>query len=175
MKRFKNLPLIGGFIVLVLSVIVSSVQIGTKGQLTTGSIQAQYAQSLLSLQYTAPDLITVLVTSQKTIAGVDVVIGFDNKKIQILPSTLTSGAHMTTSGAHIDEATSVFRFSALPLDNTVTNGIVGQFRIAPLTDENSLSTTLTILNGPDQSGVFESNTITNILSNTSPLTFTIRK
>lgn len=173
MNRFKHLPIYAGFVTLILAVLVSSVQIGTKGQLTSTTIQARQAQAYLSLRYSEPDMVSVIVSSGKEIAGVDVVIAFEKDKVQILPSTLTPGPKFSTTGAVISDNPSVFSFSAVPVSIGVIDGIVAQFRLADLSDLGNVTTTLTIDTHPDASAVLDKATLDTIPTTSSPLTFTM--
>jgi hypothetical protein len=173
MERFKRIPFYTGVAALVLAVLVTSVQIGTKGQLTQTETNATQSQAVLSFQFTNPDIITLLVSSDVPVAGIDVVIGFEKEKVQILPSTLTAGPHFTATGAVVSADGSTFSFSAIPQEGETASGIVAQFHVAPKVSGASTSSALSILKGTDLSAVLEKSTLTNILSDSLPFSFTL--
>lgn len=174
MDRFKRIPLYLGGATLVLALLVSSIQLSSKGQLIQSQSQATVSKASLTLQYTAPDILTLLVSADKEIGGIDAVVSFDKNAVEILPSTLTSGGSFTTTGASIGSDGSTFQFSALPKAANTTSGIVAQFRFKGVAIPAKGSTDITLQTGADKSAVIDKNSLTNVLSETAAVTVPVR-
>jgi hypothetical protein len=172
MKQLKHIPFYSGLIVLVISIMVSTVQVGTKNRYTTTTTQAVQSKAALLMQFIPPDMVNIYLNSTKPIAGVDIFIEYDNQYIQILPSTLIAGPHIITSGVNIDDTRSAFRFSALTDGTDITDGMIAQFRFALLSPGEKKSTTFVLGQDAGESAVLEKTTLSNILGKPQKFVFT---
>lgn len=129
MRKFTKFPLYLGLFVLVVSVLISATKLGEERALTYQRTRAASSGATLTMRYLAPHLVSVLLKSEKKVAGVDVVIRYPQEKIAILPSSLTSGPSFITTGGAIDEKASTFSFSALVKDTPVRSAIVATFSV----------------------------------------------
>lgn len=127
MKLFTKLPLYLGLAVLVFSVLMATVKVGQQQSLTDQRTKAAASGASLSLNFTSPHLVSVMLASDIEVAGVDVTIKFDSSKLSILPSTLASSPSFLTTGGKVDDKEGTFSFSALGKTKTVTSGIVASF------------------------------------------------
>lgn len=174
MRHFTRLPLYMGLSLLVLAILLTVIKIGEKGSIDTRKILAIPAASRLSLKFSPPDLISVLVVSDFPIAGTDIVLKFDGNNIAILPSTLTSGPSFVTSGGIIDTNTneSTFSFSGLTTKE-VTNGIVASFNISPVNKSVGTETAVAFVEGEGKTVIIDKTSGANLGVSTSDLKFTI--
>lgn len=172
MKLFSKLPFYAGVFALVLSVMVATVQLGTKGQLST-RISASTAKASLALQYSPPDLVSVSLNSEKDVDGVDVVIRFDKNKVAILPSTLTGTENFSLAGASIDNEKSTFSFSALPKKEGIKIGLIATFRVAGKLPTETATDLELVESGEDKSVVLEKSGGSDILTSTTGVTINV--
>lgn len=163
MKTLLRLPLYLGLGAFVLAVIISSVKVGQKGVLTNTRSQATLSGAKLAMQFVLPDMVSVFLSSDKPVAGVDVIVKYDKSKMTILPSSLTAGPEMTVTGGVIDEGQSTFSFSAVAKSLSVKDGIIGTFNIAKNPDSPATEAALEFLTGVGNSTVLEQSSGTNIL------------
>ena len=163
MKSFSKLPLYLGIFVFVLSVIVSASTIGQRKSLTGQAIQATTAKANLSLIFTVPDLVGVVLKSDKEIAGVDIVIKYDKEKVMILPSTLTAGNSFITSGGTLEDEEGTFLFSALTKDIPVVSGVVATFNVQAKRENDQVETELQFERGEGKTSLIEKSTGSDIL------------
>jgi hypothetical protein len=163
MKSLNKLPLYLGLSIFVFSVLVSAVKVGERNSLTSQQTRASASKATLELKFSTPDIVSVVLTSGKKIAGVDAVIKFDKNKLKILPSTLHGGSSFITAGGVIEEQKGLFSFSALAKEE-VSSGIVANFNIAAST-KSSVDSELHLLVGQDGSSVLEKTSLENILDN----------
>ncbi len=127
MKSFTKLPLYLGLGVLVFSILMATVKVGQKQTLTDQRTKAAASGANLTLNFTSPHLVSVLLTSDIEVAGVDVTIKFDSSKLTVLPSTLTASPSFITTGGKVDDKEGTFSFSALGKTKTITSSIVASF------------------------------------------------
>ncbi len=172
MTRLNKLPLYAGLAVFVIAVIVSSIKLGEKSSLTYNKTRASVAGSLLSLKFSQPDRISVTLNSDKEIVGADLVIKYDKNKVKILPSTLSGENTMALSGGVLDEAKGTFSFSILP-KNPIKAGILASFKMIPANNLKKVDSELLIIEGTDGSAVLDQNTMSNILSATEKVQFSL--
>jgi len=171
MKDFTKLPLYLGLAVLVFSVLISVIKVGNQQAFTSGKTKANVAGATLVLKYTAPDVVSVILTSDKEVSGVDVSVKYNGNQINILPSSLTPGPLFITSGGTATDKSNVFAFSAIAKNTPVTAAVVANFTVVP---KEGLNTA----NGDIQfdsvgTAVVAKNSRQNILSNTQGVKFTI--
>lgn len=171
MKSFFKLPLYLGLAVLVVAVLISAIKIGNQQAFTSQRTRASVAGGSLILKYTSPDLVSVLLTSDKSVSGVDVTLKFNNE-VTVLPSSLSGGADFVTSGGDVDSQGYIFTFSAVAKKPAVTAGVVASFTVSPKSG-NSANADLQF----DQKGssVIDKATGQNILSQTQGVKFTVSK
>ncbi len=162
MKKFVKLPLYFGLFIFVAAILLSAIKVGEKGSITNQKSKASSAGASLSLKYTPPNLVSVLVNSEKEIAGVDAVIKFDKENISVLPSTLRGTTAFTTTGGKVDEKNGTFSFTALVKTKTAS-GIIASFDIKTL---GKPSGELSFVTGSEGSAVIEAATKENILTST---------
>lgn len=165
MQRFAKLPLYLGLFVFVVAVLFSAIKVGERGNLTSQRSKATTSGANLSLKYTHPHLISVILNSDKEVAGVDVVLKFNKEQVVILPSTLSGSNSFSTTGGKVDEKSGTFTFSALA-KTKVTSGIIASFNIKGARGGQVVGE-INFLEGPDGSAVIESATKENILTSAS--------
>lgn len=171
MKSFSKLPLYLGLSVLVISILFSAIRLGENKSVADIKSRAGTAGASLSLQFSTPDVVSVSVTSEKEIAGIDAVITFNKDVATILPSTLSAGSSFVTSGGEVNEEAGTFSFSALA-KGSVTAAVVATFNVQAKGAE-SVTASLQFAQGEEKSAVIEKASGTNILSQGSGATFTI--
>lgn len=164
MKALTRLPLYLGLFVFLLAVLVSSVKLSEKRSVSS-RIQAIAKGASLSMQFTKPDLVSVLVNSAVDIEGIDVAVGYDKDVISIYPSTLRASDRFFTTGGNLDSDNGEFIFSAIA-KSQFRNGIVAQFNIGNK-ESNAVITRLEFLD-KERSAVFERGTGNNVLENLIP-------
>lgn len=143
MKTLSRLPLYFGLSVFVISILFSAVKLGEQRSVTSQQSQAAISPVILSLKFTAPETVSLILNSEKTVAGIDALIKFDQRKINILPSSLIAGPKFKTTGGKIDSQNSTFAFSALSQEKNISSGLVASFRLEsrnnqPVTSELAL-------------------------------------
>lgn len=163
MKSFTKLPLYLGLAVLVFSVLMATVKVGQKQTLTDQRTKAAVTGVTLSLNFTPPNIVSVLLNSNAEVAGTDVTIKFDSSKLTILPSTLTASSSFITTGGKVDDKEGTFSFSALSKSKAVTSGLVSSFVVNAKNVSNSDSTELHFVTTDNQTAVINLNK-QNILS-----------
>lgn len=171
MKPFSKIPLYLGLSVLVISILFSAVRLGQNKSVADIKSRAGAPKASLSLQFSAPDAVSVSVISEKEIAGIDAVITFNKDNVVILPSTLTASSSFVTSGGEVDEEAGTFSFSALAR-GSVTAAVVATFNVETKGRE-SVTANLQFATGEGKSAVIEKATGGNILSQGSGATFTL--
>lgn len=172
MKSFTKLPLYLGLAVLVFSVLMATVKVGQKQTLTDQRTKAAVTGATLSLNFTSPKLISVLLTSDAEVAGADVTIKFDSSKLSVLPSTLTAGPLFLTTGGIVNDKEGTFSFSALSKSKSVTSGIVASFEVNAKNVSNADSTELHFVTANSQTAVINLNK-QNILSQSTGVTLNL--
>lgn len=171
MKAFSKIPLYLGLSVLVISILFSVAKLGNKNSIADLKSKAATDGASLSLSFSSPDIVSVALTSDKEVAGVDAVITFNKDAITILPSTLAAGKSFVTSGGEVNEESSTFSFSALA-QAAVTSGIVATFHVQAKGTE-SVAANLQFAGGAEKTAVIEKATGGNILSQSTGTTFTV--
>jgi hypothetical protein len=169
MKVFSRIPMYAGFSVFAISVILSAVKVSENRSVTNLSSSAAVAQVMLSLSYSKPNLVSVLLTSTQDVAGLDVGVSFDSNILTILPTSLTGGPGVVTTGGVLNEEGGTFSFSALPQGSAFASGIVATFTIAPK-DGKSGSTTISFDTKNSHTAVLSRGTNLNVLSKTESVT-----
>lgn len=172
MKSVVKLPLYLGFFVLVFAVILSAVKIGEKGSVTQQLTRATTGKASLALKFSSPNQVTIVLTSDKEVAGIDVALKYEKDKIKILPSTLSGSPKFTTTGGLLDEEKSVFSFSALAKE-PVTSSLVASFQVRPKEGTEISETSLQFVTGEGESAVIEKSSTGNILSTAQGVKFTL--
>lgn len=173
MKSVAKLPLYLGLGVLVVAVIMSAVKLGNKQAFTNLNSRANVAGATLILKYTAPNLVSVLLTSEKQVSGVDVVVKYNGDKTTVLPSSLSAGTGFVTTGGVVDEGVNTFSFSALSKKVPVTNGVVATFALTPKGNISSAQADVQFVETGTM--VVSKDLGQNILSQTQGVKFTTQK
>lgn len=171
MKSTAKLPLYLGLGVFVLSVIVSAVKIGNQQVYNTDKSHANVAVANLSLKYSPPNLVSVIVTSQSNINGADIVLKFNSDKITVLPSTLSGGPSFITSGGEADQQTGTFSFSALARKSPVTSDVLASFSVKPIGDLESADADIQFVSVGSATTVIEKISGQNILGQAQGIKF----
>jgi len=147
----KWLPLASGFLVLVLSLTVAVLTVSNKNsQLantnnTSQDIRAKAAEqpASLSLSPASGDFTLTLASTYpvgivvdsggKSVDGVDVIINFDPKKVQVVNPQITTSTMFTQFPANkVDNTKGQIVFSGLTFNPKPVSGIMGTFQIKPL-------------------------------------------
>lgn len=170
MRSIVKLPLYLGLVVVVAAVILSAVKLGNQQAFTHLNSRANVAGAVLMLKYTAPNLVSLVLTSDKEISGADVTVKFNSDKITVLPSSLTAGADFVTSGGNVDKSTSTFTFSAISKKPSVKSGVVATFTVAAK-DAKDAPADLQFIGG--DTAVIDKASQQNILSQTQGVKFTV--
>lgn len=158
--------------VLVLSVLVTSVTIGQKRNLTKQLSQASSTTAKLSLQFTSPGKVNVLINSPIEVSGMDIVIKYDKNKFTILPSSLSSEDQFITTGGRLDELNGTFTFSEIA-KGSIKNTIAASFTVRSLTPKVNTSGSLFFDTGSDKTAVLEKTSGQNILGEATGVNITI--
>lgn len=174
MKSIAKLPLYLGIAVFVISVLFSAIKVGERGILTSQGVKATIPKASLSLNFSSPNMISVLLNAEKEVAGIDAVIKFESGKINILPSTLQAGNSFITSGGTVDRSQGTFSFSALA-KSPVSTGIVANFKIVPSKNLDKVQSELKFVEGTDGTAVIDKSTSQNVLYETSGVKFSLSK
>lgn len=172
MKNISRLPLYLGLSVLVFTILVSSVKIGQKVNLTRQDSLASVSAADLSLQFATPDKVSVLINSPIDVAGIDIVLKYDKDKFTILPSTLSSGDQFMTTGGKLDKEKGTFSFSAIAKSG-IKNTIVATFSVRSLTPKINTIGGLIYVTGPGKTSVLEKKNRQNILGKATGVNITI--
>lgn len=170
MQSVIKLPLYLGLAVLVFAVIFSAVTIGNQQAVTSQRTKANALSASLILKYTPPNLVSILLTSEKEVAGVDANVKFNSDKITVLPSSLTPGPFFVTTGGNIETRSNSFIFSALAKKSPVTAGVVASFTVQP---KEGLNTADADLQFNSSTTVIDKAIGQNILSQTQGVKFTV--
>lgn len=173
MKSVFKLPLYLGLMVLVVSILVSAVKVGNEQAFTSDKTRANISGASLIMKFTAPNLVSVLLTSEKEISGADVTVKYNGDKISILPSSLTAGPNLVTSGGNVDSKANTFSFSAVSQKMPVTSGIVASFTV--ISNETGKTADADIQIVSSSTGVYAKSGSENILSQTQGAKFQIPK
>lgn len=171
MKSFAKLPLYLGLAVLVFSVLISVIKIGNQQAFTSQRTRANVSGASLVLKYTAPDLVSIILTSDKEVSGVDITVKFNGDKIKILPSSLTSGPLFITSGGTVNDKSNVFAFSAITKNTPVAAAVVATFNVLPKEGLNTAEADIQFENVGTT--VIAKDSGQNILTNTQGVKFTV--
>lgn len=151
MKSFTRLPLYLGIGVFVLSVILTGTTISDRNYLSRIKSQAGQNTAAVSLVYSKPDLVSVVVNSPEIVEGVDVTLSFDPSSLEILTSTLFAGPSFTTTGGEVS-IDGEFTFSAVAYQSSaVKSGVVATFQIV---SKIKSETILSFETGLDKTAVF---------------------
>ncbi len=172
MKSIAKLPLYLGLAVLVFSVLMATVKVGQKQTLTDQRSNAAGTGATLSLNFTPPNLVSVLLNSDVEVAGTDVTINFDSSKLTILPSTLAASPSFITTGGKVDDKEGTFSFSAISKSKAVTSGIVASFEVNAKNISDADSTELHFVTTDNQTTVINLNK-QNILSQSTGVTLNL--
>jgi len=170
MKYYNKFPLYLGLAIFAVSLVASAVKIGSNQMIALQQTRANVQGASLSLQFSPPDLISVLLTNNKEITGIDVALKYDKEKIVILPSSLKADDSFITSGGILDEENETFSFSALAKDSVSSSLVVATFRIAPKL-QTAEKTSLDFITSQEKTAVFDKSSMANILVKTQGLTF----
>lgn len=171
MKALHKFPLYLGLFSLVVSLLVSAVRIGENRSVTTTQTKASLVISGLQLYFNSPNLITVIVSSDTEIAGIDVTLKFDPDKIRILPSTLTSSNFIATGGI-VSAENNDFSFTLTQPLIPIKSGIIASFEVEP--NKNFASETqIQFVTTDDKTGIYTNDSIINILRDTKGVIFKI--
>lgn len=170
-KIFSKMPLYLGLSVFVLSVLVSVITISDKNAVTNQTIKASVKSAKLSLVYNSPDLISVIVNSEKAIAGADVVLKYDREKIEIIPSSLVPGGDFSSTGGLIDENSGDFIFSVISSGDNVMSAVVATFKIKPKEGVAGIEINISFETADEQTAVISKLENDNILSQADNLQF----
>lgn len=174
MKNITKMPLYLGLAVLVGTVLVSAATIGgQKSALTYQKSKAAGATAVLSMSYSAPNLVSINLAGDKEIAGLDVTIKYDKDKVTLLPSTLTGGPSFTASGVFLDEKNALLSFSALPKNDGVKAGIVATFKVLPKINGDNVEANLQFEAAGEKTAVIEKAGNSNILTAATGIKFNI--
>lgn len=157
---------------LIFTILVSSVKIGQKVNLTRQDSLASVSAADLSLQFTTPDKVSVLINSPIDVAGIDITLKYDKDKFTILPSTLSSGDQFMTTGGKLDKEKGTFSFSAIAKSG-IKNTIVAAFSVRSLTPKINTSGSLIYVTGPGKTSVLEKKNRQNILGKATGVNITI--
>src|SRR3989338_3881401 len=122
MKSYARLPLYLGIGVFVLSVILSGTTISDRNYLSRLSSKAGQNTANLSLVYSKPDLVSVVVNSPEIVEGADVTITFDPSSLEILPSALYPGPSFITTGGEVS-MDGKFTFSVIAHQSSAVKSI----------------------------------------------------
>lgn len=171
MKSFTKLPLYLGLAVLVFAVLISVIKIGDQQAFTTQRTKANVSGASLILKYTAPDLVTVFLTSAKTVRGTDITLKYNSDKITVLSSTLKGGGDFVTSGGNFDKTLS-FTFSAIA-KKPVSTGVVASFSVMPVKGQLKTDADIQFIEGSTE--VYDKASNQNILVDTQGVKFTLLK
>lgn len=172
MKSFAKLPLYMGLAVLVFSVLISVAKVGSQQAMTSQKTKASAGGAGLSMQFTPPNLVSVLLTSEKEVAGVDMMVKFNGSEVTILPSSLSGGVSFVTSGGNMDVKANTFTFSAIAKKTPVSNGIVATFSVVPAAGKISANADLQFAGEGTTTDVVDKVSKQNILGNTQGVKFT---
>lgn len=173
MKSRVKLPLYLGLSVLVFSVIMSAIKIGSRGDFTSQRTKASSDMAILTLKFTQPDIVSLILTSEKEIKGIDAVLQYNKDQITILPSSLKAGANFVTTGGIADDKTGTFSFSGISTKPSVSTGIVASFTVSPKGDRKSAEGSIQFGQGQLSSSVIDNITGLNILGETQGVKFTL--
>lgn len=172
MRNFAKLPLYLGMAVLVVSVLVSAVKIGNRQAFTSQKTKAGTSGASLILKYTSPNIVSVLLTADKSIKGADISLAFNGDKIQVLPSSLSSGPDFAASGGNIDLKENIFTFSVVTQKKDISAGVLASFNVYPVWGDTAEAD----LQFPeDANTVIEDSSGQNILTQTQGVKFTTSK
>lgn len=169
MKSTFKLPLYLGLAVLVVSILVSAVKIGNQQAFTSDKTRANMSGASLVLRYTPPNLVSVILSSDKEVKGADIKLKYNADRINILPSSLTSTSFITTGG-NIDKTDNTYSFSALTKNVPVTSGILATFTVQPREVQNANGDIQFV---QSETQVIERNSGQNILNNTQGIKFSL--
>ncbi|MCL4398000.1 hypothetical protein M1403_03160 [Patescibacteria group bacterium] len=144
------LPLASGFLVLVLSLTVGVLTVTSKGSSNLASntnqnlaTKAAEENATMALSPATGDFVVdgktsypvgiIVNSSGKTIDGVDIILTFDPKKIQVNGTTVTvTNSFEQYPVNKIDNVKGEIRLSALAFTPKAITGIVGTFRVKPI-------------------------------------------
>lgn len=124
-----RLPLYLGILIVLISVFTTTLKLGEKALYLSGIIKAQQNLVKLSLNYSAPDIITLAVNGDKIISGGDFTLSYNNDEIEILPSSLNGLSGYITTGGELESGSGRYSFSAVNTDEPIATGILASFRI----------------------------------------------
>jgi len=108
---------------------MSATKLGENKAITYNKSRAAGSGTKLTLHFTEPNIISMMLTSEKQVAGIDAVIKYNKDMLSILSSTLIGGADFTTSGGTVNEDAGTFSFSSLAKPSFKNTGVVAMFEI----------------------------------------------
>ena len=159
MKNIKtSFPLYLGLIVFVFSLLAVSIKIGEKTTVQTGRLKASQPEANFSINFSQPNIVSLYFVSTKEVQGGDFVIKFNNREIELLPSTLTGQSGFITNGGDLDLEKGLFSFSAANIESPLKSGIIASFNIKGNSSEIDLSKILKIEFDAQQSRVIDQDT-----------------
>lgn len=173
LNKLSKTPLYLGLIIFVFSVLLASTKVGENQRIARLESQAtQQEGASLSLKFTPPDLISVLLASDKDIKGADMVIIYDQKLIEVVPTSLFAGPSFSISGYLSSKTQGRFAFTVLADgQDQFTPSIVATFRIEPkVAPGQEVSLQFATVAGETQ--VFSEDLTKNILTQTEGITLT---
>lgn len=126
----SRIPLFIGIAIFIIAVLVTAVKIGQSRSLTSENVKANVKGAELSLRYTAPDTVSVILNTDRMVSGVDVWLALSPGDLEVLPSTLQAGPGFVTSGGVYDPNNRSFIFSAIRAGEAQSQ-IVATFQAGP--------------------------------------------
>lgn len=173
MKLISKLPLYLGVSIFIVTVMMTAITVGMqKGSFETRS-NASVSDVSLSMHYASPGIVSVFLTSQKPVGGMDISIRYDPKRIIILPSTLTAGPLFTTTGGITDIKNGTFSFSTLAKSEVKQGTLVASFTIQAAENSQNGDIQLQFNTGSGLTKVYDAGMTTNILTKTSGVNITV--
>ncbi|MBI2616522.1 hypothetical protein HYW55_00110 [Candidatus Gottesmanbacteria bacterium] len=171
MKILARLPLYTGVSVFVLSILVTAVVVGQRGQLTNQQASATKGEASLSMIFVSPSTITVTLSTKRSVAGVDATIQYNPQEITIISSTLAGGPSYSTTGGIDNQENGTFSFSSIPLEENGA-GIIASFTVQPKVSGTPTTTVLSFIEG-GKTKVLEKGSLEDILGGTRGVTATL--
>lgn len=173
-------PVASGFLVLVLSMMVAFLTVSQRnnqnGLATTQNLSTKAAEQTVSLSLSpssgnysfSPTSTTpigiVLDSAGKSVDGVDVIIGFDPKKVQVVGSKVATTNLFTEFPQNtVDNVRGQIRFSALTFNSRPVTGIIGTFALRPVSAGTASLTFDFTLGSTKDSNVAEHGTAKDVL------------
>jgi len=172
--RTSRIPLFIGIAVFIIAILVSAVKIGQNRSLTSENVKANVSGAELSLQYIAPETVSVILNTAKTVSGVDVWITLSPRDLEVLPSTLQAGSGYITSGGTYDQTNQSFVFSAIRAGEAQSQ-IVATFQLGPKARIASIDGVMDFNKTDGNTSVIEKDSGADILVKTTGVKFKLPK